>query len=88
MKNQTELGHLGEEAHGYYEAVDKDALWVITFYLFLYYSLLSKPDKVGCLLLAIWSEKLYLESLRILQVAMGAAQKNEYQQPANRQDSK
>lgn len=39
------------------------------FLFILYYSLLSKPDEV---VLVSISEKLYLESLRTLQVAMRA----------------
>lgn len=49
----------------------------IAFYLFSYFSLLSKPDKVSHLLFfpPKWSEKLYFGSLGSLSVAMKAAQK-------------
>lgn len=55
------------------------------FLFILYYSLLSEPDEA---VLVSVSEKLYLESLRTLQVAMRAAQRTNTNSLPDRQDSK
>lgn len=55
------------------------------FLFILYYSLLSKPDEV---VLVSISEKLYLGSLRTLQVAMRAVQRTNTNSLPDRQDSR
>lgn len=55
------------------------------FLFILYYSILSKPDEV---VLVSISEKLYLESLRTLQVAMRAVQRTNTNSLPDRQDSR